>query len=67
VLILPLVLQEALSPDHPAGVVEVRDGEFAWDETQTKSTLRGVNFRAASGSLTMVSWDLCAPPAAHAV
>jgi hypothetical protein len=50
-----LCLQEALSPDHPVGVVEVKDGEFSWDETQTKSTLKGVNFSAKPGSLTMVS------------
>jgi tRNA A37 threonylcarbamoyladenosine modification protein TsaB len=47
-------LQEALSPDHPVGVVEVKEGEFAWGETQTRSTLRGINLRAGPGSLTMV-------------
>lgn len=49
----PLRAQGADESTAP-GDVAITDGEFTWDTKAEKSTLRGVNFSAKPGSLTMV-------------
>lgn len=38
----------------PKGTVQIQDGAFQWDASQSKPTLRDITFSAEPGSLTMV-------------
>jgi len=46
--------KEVMQGNHPVGEISIKEGEFTWDESLSKSTLTGINLDCKPGTLTMV-------------